>query len=219
MSTLAEKYRPQSLGELAGNAQVKARLARIMATPGGIGGKAIWLEGGTGTGKTTTAMILARSIADESFGTIQELDAGTLMPGTIRELEDTLALFAMGCSGLRGRVVIVNEAHGLRQDTLRQLLVTLERIPDHAAWIFTTTNEGVADLFAKSADAAPLRDRCLRFVLKADQTAFAERCRTIAATEGLDGSPLDAYRLALARANNSLRAVLMQVEAGEFIPE
>ena len=55
----------------------------------------------------------------------------------------------------------MNEAHGLRKDVIRQMLVTLERIPSHVVWIFTTTTEGQEGLFEDYDDAAPLLSRCL----------------------------------------------------------
>jgi hypothetical protein len=55
-----------------------------------------------------------------------------------------------------GRAFIVNEAHGLRKDVIRQLLVMLERIPPHVVWVFTTTIEGQESLFEDYDDASPL---------------------------------------------------------------
>ncbi len=40
------------------------------------------------------------------------------------------------------KAVIVNESHGLRKDTIRQLLVLLERLPAHVVFVFTTTTDG-----------------------------------------------------------------------------
>jgi hypothetical protein len=51
-------------------------------------------------------------------------------------LEAPLTLRGMSEKG--GRAVIINEAHGLRKDVIRQLLVTLERIPPHVVWVFTS---------------------------------------------------------------------------------
>lgn len=217
---LAEKYRPTRIEDVAGHERVKKALARIFATSG-VGGRAFWFSGPSGSGKTTLARIVAREIADPDFpGNVQEIDAGAVGPAVIREIEDSLVTCAMGRK--QGRAVIVNEAHGLRADAIRQLLVTLERIPDHAVWVFTTTAAGEVDLFESKIDAGPLRSRCIPFDLGTDRgtnAVFAARAMDIARAEGLDGSGLDAYKMAVARSRGNLRAVLQAVEAGEFVAE
>ena len=74
-------------------------------------------------------------------------------PARVRELENNAKTFGMGDKN--GWALIINEAHGLRKDTIRQLLVTLERIPTHVCWLFTTTNAGQEALF-DGIDAGPL---------------------------------------------------------------
>jgi len=63
--------------------------------------------------------------------------------------------------GKAGWCIVVNECHGLRKDTVRALLGTLERIPDYVVWVFTT-NTGQARFFDDDSDgdAAPLVSRC-----------------------------------------------------------
>ena len=62
--------------------------------------------------------------------------------------------------GEKGRAYLINEAHGLSRPSIRQLLVLLERLPSHVIFVFTTTNEGVEDLFEEKIDAHPLLSRC-----------------------------------------------------------
>ena len=82
---------------------------------------------------------------------------------SIKQQERSGAKTYLGLAmGELGRAYIVNEAHGLRKDVIRQLLVVLERIPPHSLWIFTTTIEGQEAIFEDYDDASPLLSRCLR---------------------------------------------------------
>jgi hypothetical protein len=67
----------------------------------------------------------------------------------------------------------------------------LERIPRHVAIVFTTTTEGQESLYEDHDEASPLLSRCLRIDLARRDLArpFAERAKSIAEAEGLDGHP------------------------------
>lgn len=209
---LHEKYRPTRWEDVVGQDKAVTTIRRL--SDRGIGGRAFWLSGQSGTGKTTIARLIALEIADESC--VEELDASDATPSRLKEIEADLHYRGLGKGG---RAVIVNEAHGLRQDAIRQLLVMLERLPDHTVMIFTTTCEAQANLFEAKEDASPLLSRCIEIGLsrRGLAQAFAERAREIAQAEGLDGQPTEKYVRLMQDCRNNLRQALQRIEAGEMI--
>ena len=151
---LHEQYRPRKWSDVVGQPRALAMIERLRGR--GLAGRAYWLSGKSGVGKTTIGLLLAQEVADPL--NIEEIDAQELTPARIREMERTSHCTRIGSKA--GLAYIINEAHGLRSDTVRQLLVTLERIPSHVVWILTTTKAGQESLFADEMDAHPLISRC-----------------------------------------------------------
>jgi DNA polymerase III delta prime subunit len=155
--------------------------------------------------------LIAREVAAEHA--IVELDASEVTPADVRDWQRQFRGKPLGSNGW---AILLNEAHGMRKDTIRALLVMLEALPDYVVVIFTTTAEGQESLFDDQIDAHPLLSRCIELPLarRGLAEAFAKRAHEIATVEGINGrSPADYLRLAK-DSRNSMRAMLQRIEAG-----
>ena len=212
---LYQRFRPHSFDYYVGHDKVKRSVLR-MSERGSLGGRAFWISGPSGTGKTTLAYLMAGQICDED--NFIEIDAGGMTPKDINDLEKQLWMRCLGEKS--GRAVLINESHGMRSDSIRQLLVVLERIPAHVTWIFTSTDSGRDKLF-KDIDAHPLLSRCIKFDLKVEDYADAMvlRAMAIAEQEGLGGADKSEWLELCAGCKWNFRDVLTEVEKGVMVRE
>lgn len=216
MPPLTEQYRPRSFDDLVGQPDVKRRLDALRQR--GLAGRAFWLYGTSGCGKTTAARLIAAEIADD--WAVIELDALDVGIDKVRELEGLCRHKPI--SG-QCHVFIINEAHGLSGKVISRLQTVLEHphVQANSTWIFTTTFRGQRKLFDSAMDAEPFISRaiCLEFKHGDDVVLeFALRARKIADQEGLNGKPLEAYVKLVRDSKCNLRQVLQEIEAGAMLP-
>jgi DNA polymerase-3 subunit gamma/tau len=210
---LHEQYRPKTWADVVAQKDVLKQIDILRNR--GLSGRAYWLSGLSGTGKTTIAYLIASEVAEP--WAIEEIDSKELTAAMVREYERKSAGRLLGGSG--GMAFIVNEAHGLTRTVITQLLTTLERIPAHVVWIFTTTVAGQLSLFDEQMDARPLLSRCQQIRLSTDRLEldFAIRARKIAEAEQLDGKPITAYVNLVRECKYNLREVLQRIECGVML--
>ena len=218
MEPLFEKHRPKEWGDVVGQDAACRQIECLKSR--GLGGRGYWLAGPSGTGKTSLAYLVAAEVAGD-LGT-DEVDASTMMPKDILDWRRKVSRRCLGEPS--GWALIMNEAHGMRKDSVRALMNVLdgkERIPSYAVVIFTTTDKGQAQLFDGCIDAHPLMSRCQIMPLVSDGEAltlgFAIRCRQIAVAEGLDGQDLSEYVALVRREKHNFRSCLQKIEGGAML--
>lgn len=154
---LYRKYRPQRFDEVVGQEHVTATLSREIVE--GRVAHAYLFAGPRGTGKTTTARLLAKAlncprrgesgepcnecascaaVAGSSSMDVVELDAASHNKvEDIREIRSSVSTVA-SVGGAR-RVFILDEAHMLTKAASNALLKTLEEPPDRVHFVLATT--------------------------------------------------------------------------------
>jgi DNA polymerase-3 subunit gamma/tau len=153
--SLYRRYRPQRFSEIRGQEHVVAALRNAAAEDRL--GHAYLFSGPRGTGKTSTARILAkvlncerpvdgepcgvcapcRAIETGSSFDVTELDAASNRG--INEMKDLLGTTRL-MSGGRTRLYILDEVHMLTKEAAAALLKTLEEPPDHVVFVLATTD-------------------------------------------------------------------------------
>src|SRR5260370_9503650 len=103
-TSLTEQYRPRTWAAVVGQDKIVARIQALAKR--GLGARAFWISGQSGTGKSSIARLLAAEVADDFM--IREIDAGTLTVSALADLErgrQVRALFA----DKKGRATIFSE--------------------------------------------------------------------------------------------------------------
>ena len=217
---IARKWRPQTFGEIVGQAHVTETLANAIRM--NRVAHAYIFSGARGVGKTTAARILAKALncakgpTPEPCGecdSCKEIAAGTSLDvieidaasnrgiDQIRELRE---MVRYAPAAARTKVVILDEAHMLTDEASNALLKTLEEPPDKVIFVMATTQpENLTDT---------IRSRSQHFHFRA--LSFGEitgRLKEIGEKEGLHAEA-GALAVIARAAEGSLRDALSLLE-------
>ncbi|RLM71470.1 replication factor C small subunit [Halorubrum sp. Atlit-8R] len=197
-----EKYRPQSLDDIHGQAEIVERLQSYIAQDDV---PHLLFSGPAGIGKTTAATAIAREIYGEDNwrGNFLELNASDQRG--IDVVRDRIKGFARSSFGGDFRIVFLDEADSLTDDAQSALRRTMEQFSDNTRFILS------CNYSSKIID--PIQSRCavFRFSPLSDE-AVGGMVREIAAAEGIEVTDegVDALVYAadgdMRRAINSLQA-------------
>lgn len=171
---LARKWRPQNFTEVVGQNHVTRALKNALDAKQLH--HAYLFTGTRGSGKTTTARILAKclncetgitsnpcgscsaclDIRDGKFADLIEVDAASRTK--VEQTRDLLENIAYAPSRGRFKIYLIDEVHMLSTHSFNALLKTLEEPPEHVKFILATTDP----------DRLPMTilSRCLHFHLK-----------------------------------------------------
>jgi DNA polymerase III subunit gamma/tau len=215
---LARKYRPETFVDLVGQDAMVRTLKNAFAADRIA--QAFIMTGIRGTGKTTTARIIAKglncvgpdgtggpttepcgkcdqcvSIMEGRHVDVMEMDAASRTGvGDIREIIDSVHYRA---ASARYKIYIIDEVHMLSTSAFNALLKTLEEPPSHVKFIFATTEIRKVPVTVLS--------RCQRFDLRRiEPEVMLALLRRIAGAEGANITD-DALALITRAAEGSAR--------------
>lgn len=227
--SLYRRYRPSCFAELIGQRHVVAALRNSVRD--NKVGHAYLFSGPRGTGKTSTARILAKAINCEkhyegepcgecesclAFASgnsydLHELDAAS--NNKVEDVRDLISKVSFGTPGRR-KVYVLDEVHMLTTGAENALLKTLEEPPEHVCFVMCTTEPHKV--------AATVRSRAQHLLFElvtADK--LAEHVHWIAEDADLSLSEAD-LNYAVRAGNGSVRdtlSALDQVVSAEGKPE
>lgn len=218
---LYRKYRPQVFADVVGQEPIERTLKNALEQ--GKVSHAYLFTGPRGTGKTTTARLLAKALLCQSGPTadpdgtcedclliaegghpdVYELDAAS-RTGVENVREEIISRVQYAPTRGRSKVYIIDEVHMLSTAAFNALLKTLEEPPGHVVFILCTTDPQKVP--------ETIHSRCQRFDFRRiAPESIVTRLGAICVAEGVEfeGEALD---LIAQRAEGGLRNALTSLE-------
>jgi len=176
-----EKYRPSSLDELVDQGVIKQRLESLLKKREQL--PHLLFAGPPGSGKTTTALIIARHILGENWRdyTLSLNASDERGIDVVRERIKTFARFSDRREGIPYRLVILDESDEMTSDGQTALRRIMEENSEHTRFILICNySSGIIE---------PLQSRCAIFRFqRLDEDSVAEHLKSIAKKEKLKPS-------------------------------
>ncbi|MCY4423555.1 MAG: DNA polymerase III subunit gamma/tau [Acidimicrobiaceae bacterium] len=218
--SLYRRYRPQKFSEIKGQDHVVRALHTAVRE--NTVGHAYLLHGPRGSGKTSTARVLAKALNCTDLGDdgepccvcescvsiqqgrsfdLQELDAAS--NNKVDDMRSLLERVNLASPG-RAKVYLLDEVHMLTSGAENALLKTLEEPPAHVTWVLATTEPHKV--------VQTIRSRCQVFELGLiSSDIMSEHLRYVVADAGLDADS-EAIDHAVAAGGGSVRDTLTALE-------
>lgn len=135
MKSLASKYRPNIFEEVIGQ-EAPIEILTNQITSGTLKQGYLFV-GGAGTGKTTVARILARTVNGSLDGVIEIDAASNNGVDNVREIRENCKFKPINT---KYKIYIIDECHMLSTGAWNALLKTLEEPPEYCIFILCTTD-------------------------------------------------------------------------------
>ncbi len=218
---LYRKYRPQIFEDVVGQEHIERTLKNAIEQDKV--SHAYLFTGPRGTGKTTTARLLAKAllcecgptptpdgtcedcvmIANGEHPDVYELDAAS-RTGVENVREEIIGRVQYAPTRGRYKIYIIDEVHMLSTAAFNALLKTLEEPPAHVVFILATTDPQKVP--------ETIHSRCQRFDFhRISPEAIVGRLAAICTMEGIEPDP-DALDLIAHRADGGMRNALTSLE-------
>ena len=224
MESLYRKYRPQTFESMVGQKHIVSTLQNALTD--GRMAHAYLFTGPRGTGKTTTARLLAKALMCEAGGgaatahpdgtceqcqeiargthpDVYELDAAS-RTGVDNVRDEIINRVAFAPTQGRYKVYVIDEVHMLTTAAFNALLKTLEEPPAHVVFVLCTTDP------QKIPETVLSRCQRLEFHRISDAD-IAERLEFVCTSEGFEYDS-EALALVARHARGGLRDALSTLE-------
>lgn len=164
--SLYHTYRPQSLEQVKGNAELKSSLAEALSVPDKMPHSYLF-HGGTGCGKTTIGRII-KNVLEVTDNDYSEVNSSQMRGiDTIREIINKCQYKPLES---KYRIFLIDECHKLTNDAQNAFLKILEDTPKHIIFILCTTepNKLIKAIKGRCSqyEVKPLDDREMMRLLK-----------------------------------------------------